>query len=124
LNHSSINSRDRHTVKETDPVDAYEKLVVCKKSFLVDVRSQAEWNFVGFPHSVKMKNEVIFCEWSSFPTMTKSLNFLDELIQKINFKKLKIYIFFVVPVLDHFKQLQISRILSIILLRNLEICHV
>ena len=105
MNHSSINSRDRHTVKETDPVDAYEKLVVCKKSFLVDVRSQAEWNFVGFPHSVKMKNEVIFCEWSSFPTMTKSLNFLDELIQKINFKKLKIYIFFVVPVLDHFKQL-------------------
>ena len=87
MNNSSINFRDRHTVKEIDPVDAYEKLVVCKKSFLVDVRSQAEWNFVGFPHSIKMKNEVIFCEWSSFPTMTKRLNFLDELIQKINFKE-------------------------------------
>ena len=36
-----------------------------------------------------MKNGIIFCEWSSFPMMTKNLKFLDELIQKINFNTIR-----------------------------------
>ena len=72
---------------EIDPVNAYEKLVGCEKSFLIDVRSKAEWNFVGIPYSLDMKNEVIFCEWSVFPNMIKNSNFIEELISKIDFKQ-------------------------------------
>ena len=76
-------------IGEIDPTGAYNKLVSCSKSFLIDVRSQAEWNFVGFPNSVKMQNDVVFCEWASYPKMTKNPTFLEELLSKIYFRNVK-----------------------------------
>ncbi len=76
-------------IDEIDPDKAYEKLVGCSSSFLVDVRSQAEWSFVGIPCSLGMTNEVIFCEWASFPEMRRNPEFLESFLKKINLKKAK-----------------------------------
>ena len=59
---NSQNNKDytRHGVEQVDPVMAYEKLASCNRSFLVDVRTRAEWSFVGTPGCKSMKNDVIF----------------------------------------------------------------
>jgi rhodanese-related sulfurtransferase len=39
-------------------------------SFLVDVRTSAEWNFVGFPEMPEGHRTPIFAEWQSYPAMS------------------------------------------------------
>lgn len=39
-------------------------------SFLVDVRTSAEWNFVGFPEAPEGTHAPIFAEWQSYPAMS------------------------------------------------------
>ena len=76
-------------IDEIDPDRVYETLLSCKNSFLVDVRSYAEWNFVGVPYSLDMHNEVIFCEWASFPEMKKNPEFLENVLRKVSLHKAK-----------------------------------
>ena len=85
MNNQSNKDNKRHGVEEVVPVLAYEKLISCSRSYLVDVRTRAEWSFVGTPVCQSMKNEVIFCEWASFPDMVKKSEFLEE---KIHFQPL------------------------------------
>ena len=66
---------------------AYEKLIGCNRSFLVDVRTRAEWSFVGTPGCQSMKNDVIFCEWAGFPNMVKNPEFLGNLLSYLNLEK-------------------------------------
>ena len=93
LNNQLDNQGYRFNIDEEDPEEAYGNLVRCKKSFLVDVRSQAEWSFVGIPYSLEMKNDTIFCEWASFPEMIKNPNFVEECVRKVNLEKTKILYF-------------------------------
>ena len=87
MSNQSGNKSSQFLIEEIDPQVAYEQLVVSENSFLVDVRSQAEWNFVGTPDASEMQNDVIFCEWAAFPTMIKNPNFLEELMGKIKIEK-------------------------------------
>ena len=86
---NSQNNKDytRHGVEQVDPVMAYEKLAGCNRSFLVDVRTRAEWSFVGTPVCQSMKNDVIFCEWASFPNMVKKPDFLENLLSHLNLER-------------------------------------
>ncbi|MFL2790944.1 MAG: rhodanese-like domain-containing protein [Paracoccaceae bacterium] len=72
-----------HDVQEIVPEEAYEKLISSTRCFLVDVRSKAEWSFVGIPDSSRMKNDVIFCEWASFPKMERNLEFSENLLSHL-----------------------------------------
>lgn len=38
-------------------------------SFLVDVRTSAEWNFVGFPLVPENGHDAVFAEWQTYPSM-------------------------------------------------------
>lgn len=44
--------------------DAWEKLKTIQDSFLVDVRTQAEWDSVGFPDLSEVQKEVIKITWT------------------------------------------------------------
>jgi rhodanese-related sulfurtransferase len=46
---------------------------------LVDVRSVAEWTFVGIPDLAGIGKSVILIEWQSFPSMVANGKFIDEL---------------------------------------------
>ena len=76
-------------VGECDPAHAYNELLKSDTSYLIDVRSSAEWNFVGFPDDRNFKNKLVFCEWSFYPLMDKNPNFETELFSKINFTNCK-----------------------------------
>lgn len=39
-------------------------------TFLVDVRTSAEWNFVGFAEVPETAHDPIFAEWQSYPAMS------------------------------------------------------
>jgi rhodanese-related sulfurtransferase len=57
------------------PKDAWALLAGDTKAQLVDVRTTAEWNFVGVPNLVTLKREPILVEWQSFPTMSRNAQF-------------------------------------------------
>lgn len=55
-------------VEEVSSEVAWERLRSEAASVLVDVRTQAEWNFVGVPDLNELSKEPILVEWQSFPT--------------------------------------------------------
>ena len=87
MNNQNNKDNNKDVVEEVVPVLAYENLIGCSRSYLVDVRTRAEWSFVGTPVCQSMKNEVIFCEWASFPDMVKKSEFLENLLSHLNLEK-------------------------------------
>jgi rhodanese-related sulfurtransferase len=49
--------------------DAYQLLSTEAASVLVDVRTRAEWAYVGCPDLSSIGKAVLFLEWQSFPAM-------------------------------------------------------
>ena len=54
---------------ELSVADAYALLKDDKKAVLVDVRTQAEWAWVGIPDLSGIGKKPIFVEWASYPGM-------------------------------------------------------
>ncbi len=61
------------------PPQAWEKLQNNPDAKLIDVRTNAEWCFVGVPNLSPCGKEVICVEWVSFPTMQANGNFLQQM---------------------------------------------
>ena len=76
--------KEENWVDQVEPEQAYRTLVQNKKSYLVDVRSAAEWNFVGIPDCKDFKNEVLLFEWATYPGMVTRKNFSEELSKEID----------------------------------------
>lgn len=47
--------------------DAFRRLEEIPDSILIDVRTRAEWSFVGVPDLSSLKQEPLFVEWQSLP---------------------------------------------------------
>lgn len=71
------------SVDEMTPVQAYEALSNDDKAVLVDVRTKAEWAFIGLPDLSGLGRSVIPVEWTSFPTMTPNDQFADDLLNAV-----------------------------------------
>ena len=63
--------------------ETYYYLVNKKNSYLIDVRSKAEWHYDGIPDLSKCMNNLILIEWIVLPLMNKNNNFLDEVFENI-----------------------------------------
>ena len=87
--YTSGNFEKKSIIEESEPSFVYNELTKDVSSFLIDVRSKPEWNFVGFPDSKNMKNDVIFCEWAFYPLMQKNPYFEDEILSKLNLDSCK-----------------------------------
>lgn len=70
-------------VADVDPNEAWRILSEQSDARLVDVRTHAEWNFVGVPDLGEVGAEPIFLEWSSFPGMSVNTAFADTLEKAI-----------------------------------------
>jgi rhodanese-related sulfurtransferase len=57
---------------------AWDLLKANPKAQLVDVRTMAEWNFVGVPDISALGRRVHCIEWQSFPTMAVNPGFAAE----------------------------------------------
>ena len=63
---------------DLNPTDAYRR-VTDGDAVLVDVRTAAEWTYVGVPDLSSVGRELIRIEWVSFPAGAPNQAFLDEL---------------------------------------------
>ena len=64
---------------DVDPLTAYKDLASTSSAQLIDVRTRAEWSFVGVPDLGAIGKEPILIEWQSWPHMQVAGDFLDRL---------------------------------------------
>ena len=50
------------------PQESWNRMSSDGAAQLVDVRTVAEWNFVGVPDLSELGREALFCEWQHFPS--------------------------------------------------------
>ncbi|NDF13018.1 MAG: rhodanese-like domain-containing protein [Proteobacteria bacterium] len=60
-------------------VQCWEMLKSDKEAVLVDVRTKAEWNYVGFPDLSKISNSSLYISWRLYPFMQVNPDFNSEL---------------------------------------------
>lgn len=63
---------------DVSPAEAWEVLEKDPKAQLVDVRTTAEWNYVGLPDLASLEREPVLVEWQSFPSMKVNPAFVSD----------------------------------------------
>ncbi|HEX3484805.1 MAG TPA: hypothetical protein VHT51_07070, partial [Micropepsaceae bacterium] len=53
---------------DISPRETWERLAREGTAQLIDVRTVAEWNFVGLPDLVSLQRQALLCEWQRFPS--------------------------------------------------------
>lgn len=71
------------TVIEANPLETWQALKSDPTAVLVDVRTIAEWDYVGLPAIEDLGKELLKVEWMEFPEMTRNDVFAKELLAQI-----------------------------------------
>jgi len=64
------------------PKETWERLKSDPHAQLVDVRTEAEWNFVGVPDLSALERRTLLCEWQHFPAAANP-NFAPEVAEAL-----------------------------------------
>ena len=62
-------------VGEVDPSAAWQYLEEGSNARLIDVRTRAEWAFVGVPDLGRLNSQPLFVEWAVYPDMSVNPRF-------------------------------------------------
>jgi rhodanese-related sulfurtransferase len=65
------------------PAQAWETLQSDPKAQMIDVRTAAEWNFVGLPDLAALSRQVHCVEWQSYPSGVANPGFVAEARQAL-----------------------------------------
>ena len=68
------------------PAEAWKILADAPKAVLIDVRTTAEWVYVGQADISSLSKETVLLEWKVFPAMESNPEFVGELSAKISDK--------------------------------------
>lgn len=68
-------------VENVAPTQTWEALKSDASARLVDVRTDAEWNFVGVPDLSPAGKQTVLIPWQVYPTMQRNGGFEDDLKQ-------------------------------------------
>ena len=66
-------------VENVAPTQTWEALQANENAQLVDVRTDAEWNFVGVPELRAAGKKTILIPWQVYPTMQRNGGLSDDL---------------------------------------------
>ena len=66
-------------VKDLLPTQAWDLLKSNPTSVLIDVRTKAEWSFVGKPDLPSLTRSVFTIEWCQYPDMSVNPRFVEEM---------------------------------------------
>lgn len=61
------------------PEHAWNMLTSNPNARLIDVRTEAEWRFVGVPDTSATTNEPLFIEWVTYPGGARNFSFVEQL---------------------------------------------
>jgi rhodanese-related sulfurtransferase len=70
-----------HEVEEVSAAQAHEALKDDDRAVLVDVRTRAEWTFVGLPSTSSIGRELVLVEWQRFPDGSITPDFGEQLMR-------------------------------------------
>lgn len=68
---------------DVTPQQAWHQLEEDSDVVLIDVRTDAEWQYVGLPDIASLNKDVIKLAWKVFPSMTVNATFVDVLSQQV-----------------------------------------
>jgi rhodanese-related sulfurtransferase len=68
-------------IEDVPPAQTWEALQSDANAQLVDVRTDAEWNFVGVPDLNEAGKQTVLIPWQMYPTMQRNGAFEDNLKQ-------------------------------------------
>ena len=71
------------TIAEYSPIESWTKLAEDPNAILVDVRTHAEWSFVGLPDLSALNKKPILLEWKSYPGMDANHDFENGLSEAL-----------------------------------------
>ena len=66
-------------VENVPPAQVWEALRSNPKAQLVDVRTDAEWSFVGLPDLSSVGKQVVPIQWQAYPDMQHNAAFTDQM---------------------------------------------
>lgn len=66
-----------------NPSEAWDRLGQGRNAVLVDVRTRAEWSFVGVPDLTGLDRAPVCVEWAVYPDMSKNPRFVAALMEKL-----------------------------------------
>ncbi|MDF3045085.1 MAG: rhodanese-like protein [Ornithinibacter sp.] len=64
---------------DVTPAEAYAAVTGGEDAVLVDVRTRAEWTFVGVPDLSAPGGALVLAEWSTYPDGNVNERFVDEI---------------------------------------------
>jgi rhodanese-related sulfurtransferase len=64
---------------DVSAAEAWEGLAGEPQAMLIDVRTKAEWAYVGIPNLSAIGKDVLLVEWQSYPAMAVNSDFADVL---------------------------------------------
>lgn len=67
------------TAGEITPTQAWARLSEDSRAWLIDVRTQAEWVYVGLPDLASLEKQPVLLSWQLFPTMARNEAFAEQL---------------------------------------------
>ncbi len=76
---------------DRNPSEAWEVLRSDPSANLVDVRSEAEWAFVGIPDLTPIGKETQLLAWQHFPTTQVNQDFVAQLTAKVPDKEAPLF---------------------------------
>lgn len=65
------------------PAEAWAMLKSDPEARLIDVRSSAEWSFVGVPDLASVGRKTVLVAWATFPGMVRNPDFVNELERQL-----------------------------------------
>lgn len=68
-------------VEDVPPAQTWEALRADPQAQLVDVRTDAEWNFVGLPDLVSAGKQAVLIPWQIYPSMAVNERFTEHLAE-------------------------------------------
>lgn len=74
----------KQVVDDVPVEQVWAQLKADPKAVLIDVRTRAEWNFVGTPDLSALGREPVLIEWQSFPDGSVNAAFVDQLRAKLD----------------------------------------
>ncbi len=74
-----MNGESINYAGDVAPQDAYAALAAEEDAVLVDVRTTAEWSYVGCPDLGALGKRVVFVEWQRFSDGAVNADFVEQL---------------------------------------------
>ena len=71
-------------IYEVGPKETWDGLRNDKGAVLIDVRTHAEWSFVGLPDLSELGKELLLNQWAILPGMQQNPSFMDELDKQLD----------------------------------------